>query len=144
MTLLLIVAGRQVYTKGRPPWFDKRGKLINKPYLVGVCGGSASGKTTVAETIVDELNMDWVNMLSMDSFYKVRNIYFFNFCKIFFDHLFNCKKTQELSTEDKERAARNEYNFDSPNAFDFELLLKTFIRLQEGKASEVRFFCYFF
>ncbi|UYV62794.1 UCKL1, partial [Cordylochernes scorpioides] len=37
----------------------------------GLCGGSASGKTTLAEKIIEELNVPWVTLLSMDSFYKV-------------------------------------------------------------------------
>ena len=37
----------------------------------GVCGGSASGKTTVAKRIIEALDVQWVSLLSMDSFYKV-------------------------------------------------------------------------
>lgn len=39
--------------------------------LAGVCGGSASGKTTVARNIIEELDVPWVTLLSLDSFYKV-------------------------------------------------------------------------
>jgi len=38
---------------------------------VGVCGGSASGKTTVARKIIEELDVQWVSLVCMDSFYKV-------------------------------------------------------------------------
>ena len=48
----------------------------------------------------------------MDSFYKV------------------------LSPEQHEAAARNEYNFDHPDAFDFALLTKTLKRLKAGKRVE--------
>ena len=37
----------------------------------GLCGGSASGKTTVANNIIEQLGVPWVCMLSLDSFYKV-------------------------------------------------------------------------
>jgi len=37
----------------------------------GVCGGSASGKTTVARKIIEALNVQWVSLVCMDSFYKV-------------------------------------------------------------------------
>lgn len=37
----------------------------------GLCGGSASGKTTVANKIIEALDVPWVVLLSMDSFYKV-------------------------------------------------------------------------
>ena len=48
----------------------------NKPQTshflsTGLCGGSASGKTTVAKRIISELGVPWVIILSLDSFYKV-------------------------------------------------------------------------
>lgn len=39
--------------------------------VTGLCGGSASGKTTVARKIIEALDVPWVVLLSMDSFYKV-------------------------------------------------------------------------
>lgn len=52
----------------------------------GLCGGSASGKTTVANKIIEALDVPWVVLLSMDSFYKVREsrILVFFFCLISF------------------------------------------------------------
>ena len=41
--------------------------------MIGICGGSASGKTTVANKIISELGVPWVTQLSMDSFYRVLN-----------------------------------------------------------------------
>ncbi|XP_068233159.1 uridine-cytidine kinase-like 1 isoform X1 [Palaemon carinicauda] len=103
---------RTIYTAGRPPWYDCQGQLI-EPFVIGVCGGSASGKTTVARKIIEELDVPWVTLLSLDSFYKV------------------------LTEKHHEEAARNEYNFDHPDAFDFELVVKTLGRLREGKKVEV-------
>jgi uridine kinase len=40
-------------------------------FCTGICGGSASGKTTVAAKIIESLDVPWVTLLSMDSFYKV-------------------------------------------------------------------------
>ena len=40
-------------------------------FTSGICGGSASGKTTVANKIIESLGHPWVTLLSMDSFYKV-------------------------------------------------------------------------
>lgn len=45
--------------------------LVSPP-LPGLGGGSASGKTTVARMIIEALDVPWVVLLSMDSFYKVR------------------------------------------------------------------------
>lgn len=81
--------------------------------FLGICGGSASGKTTVAEKIIESLGVPWVTLLSMDSFYKVLN-----------------EKQHNI-------ADRNEYNFDHPDAFDFDLLITTLQRLKEGRKVEV-------
>lgn len=45
----------------------------------GLCGGSASGKTTVANKIIEALDVPWVVLLSMDSFYKVTVSVFLSF-----------------------------------------------------------------
>ncbi|KAJ1529518.1 hypothetical protein ONE63_006291 [Megalurothrips usitatus] len=103
---------RTIYTAGRPPWYDSTGQQV-EPFVIGICGGSASGKTTVAEKIIESLDVPWVTLLSMDSFYKV------------------------LNEKQHEQAAKNEYNFDHPDAFDFDLLAETLQRLKEGKKVEV-------
>lgn len=46
-------------------------KLLLLVCPAGLCGGSASGKTTVANKIIEALDVPWVVLLSMDSFYKV-------------------------------------------------------------------------
>jgi len=103
---------RTIYTAGRPPWYDSQGQQV-EPFVIGICGGSASGKTTVANKIISELGVPWVTLLSMDSFYKV------------------------LNEKQHEAAALNEYNFDHPDAFDFELLTSTLLRLKAMKKVEV-------
>lgn len=45
--------------------------------------------------------------------------------------------SQVLTPEQHEQAARNEYNFDHPDAFDYELLAETLMRLKEGKQVDV-------
>ena len=44
---------------GRFPWFDIDGKPF-EPYLLGIAGGSASGKTSVSMRILKSLNVPWV------------------------------------------------------------------------------------
>jgi len=82
-------------------------------FVIGLAGGSASGKTTVAQRIIESLGVRWVSLLSMDSFYKV------------------------LNEEQHKQAALNEYNFDHPDAFDFDLMVQTLQKMKEGKRVEV-------
>ncbi|XP_061756794.1 uridine-cytidine kinase-like 1 isoform X2 [Nerophis ophidion] len=110
---LLRTNKRTIYTAGRPPWYNVTGTTFKEAFVIGLCGGSASGKTTVANKIIEALDVPWVVLLSMDSFYKVLN-----------------KDAQEL-------AARNEYNFDHPDAFDFELLVIVLRKLKKGKSIKV-------
>ena len=52
--------------------FPVPGSVCEKELIVaGICGGSASGKTTVAAKIIESLDVPWVTLLSLDSFYKV-------------------------------------------------------------------------
>lgn len=44
---------------------------------------------------------------------------------------------QELSDEQHHQAVRNEYNFDSPDAFDTDCIVYTLRRLKEGKSVEI-------
>lgn len=48
-----------------------------EPFVIGICGGSASGKTTVAQKIIESLDIPWVTLLSMDCFYKVNKVLFY-------------------------------------------------------------------
>ncbi|CAH0730069.1 unnamed protein product, partial [Brenthis ino] len=109
---------RTIYTAGRPPWYNCTGGQEVEPFLIGIGGASASGKTTVATKIIESLNIPWVTIVSMDSFYKVLN-----------------EKQHHL-------AMRNEYNFDHPDAFDIELLISVLHRLKEGKKVEVPIYNY--
>jgi pantothenate kinase-related protein Tda10 len=65
------IRSSSIFHKGRPAWYNATGE-IKEAFVIGICGGSASGKTTVAQSIVEKLNVPWVTLLSMDSFYKVR------------------------------------------------------------------------
>jgi uridine kinase len=64
--------------------------------LIGIAGGSGSGKTLVARTIVRELGTDRVVVIDQDSYYK--------------------------NLEDVPFRDRDSRNFDHPDAFDSELL----------------------
>uniref|UniRef100_A0A3Q2CSX5 Uridine-cytidine kinase 1 like 1 n=1 Tax=Cyprinodon variegatus TaxID=28743 RepID=A0A3Q2CSX5_CYPVA len=110
---LLRTSKRTIYTAGRPPWYNEHGTQSKEAFVIGLCGGSASGKTTVARKIIEALDVPWVVLLSMDSFYKV------------------------LSPEEQLLAASNDYNFDHPDAFDFDLLTHTLRKLKQGKSVKI-------
>lgn len=86
---------------------------MKEAFVIGICGASASGKTTVAKNITAALDVPWVSLVSMDSFYKV------------------------LTDEEKAEAAKNNYNFDHPDAFDLDLLVETLTKLKAGKRVEL-------
>ncbi|KAG4089367.1 uridine kinase [Neocallimastix lanati (nom. inval.)] len=102
---------KEIYS-GRAPWYNFQGE--NLPiYIIGITGGSASGKTTVSERIIQELDVPWVVLLSMDSFYKV------------------------LTPEQHKLAEANNYNFDHPDSFDIDLLIETLKKLKKGIAVDI-------
>ncbi|WP_281232189.1 uridine kinase [Flavobacterium gelatinilyticum] len=75
--------------------------------IIGIAGGTGSGKTTVVHQIMNELPDTEVGVISQDSYYK---------------------ETTNLSFD--ERAL---INFDHPRAIDFELLVKHLKALKEGE-----------
>lgn len=83
------------------------------PFIIGVAGGTASGKTTVCDLVAQRLNDSCVVMLSQDAFYR------------------------DLNEEDQARAHAKNYNFDVPDAFDVPLILKCLMDLKAGRCSEV-------
>jgi len=79
---------------------------MRRGVLIGIAGGSASGKTLLASRIDDALGTDHVLVLKQDSYYR---------------------DLSELSAEERARQ-----NFDHPDAFDTPLLLSHLETLLEG------------
>jgi uridine kinase len=52
---------------GRNPWYLPDG-TCNPAFVVGLAGGSASGKTSLAKAILHSLALPWVLLLSQDSY----------------------------------------------------------------------------
>lgn len=81
-----------------------------RPVLIGLAGGSGSGKTTVTRAIISQLDPAMVAVIDQDSYYKDQS------------HL--------------NLADRRLVNYDHPDAFDFELLLGHIEALLSEKAVE--------
>nr|XP_019044985.1 uridine kinase [Kwoniella bestiolae CBS 10118]OCF23915.1 uridine kinase [Kwoniella bestiolae CBS 10118] len=98
---------------GRAPWYGPDGKNV-EAYVVGIAGGSASGKTSVARAILSALNyVPTVLILSQDAFY--------------------CAHTPE----EVELAFNNDLDLDHPNSIDTPLFVKCLLDLKQGKATEI-------
>lgn len=80
------------------------------PIVIGVAGGSGSGKSTVVRRIVDNLGDDHVSVLEHDRYYRDRN---------------------DLRLE--ERAA---LNYDHPDSLETDLLVRHVLALKGGEAVE--------
>ncbi len=79
-------------------------------YIIGIAGGTGSGKTTVARKIIDSIPSDKVALIPQDSYYN---------------------DTTHLTMEE-----RKKINFDHPDAFDWKLLAQQIEDLRNGKSIE--------
>lgn len=82
----------------------------NKPVIIGVTGGSGSGKTTVSRAIFEQLHGHLLLMLQEDSYYNDQS---------------------DMPFEERIKT-----NYDHPNAFDTELLVKQLKDLLDWKTIE--------
>ena len=79
-------------------------------YIIGIAGGTGSGKTTVVKKILETLPTDRVALIPQDSYYN---------------------DTTHLTPEERKRI-----NFDHPDAFDWKLLTQQIQALRQGKSIE--------
>ncbi len=79
-------------------------------YIIGIAGGTGSGKTTVVRKIVETLPDDKIALIPQDSYYN---------------------DTTELTMEERRRI-----NFDHPDAFDWDLLTHQIEELRNGRPIE--------
>ena len=78
--------------------------------IIGIAGGTGSGKSTVLKKIVEALPPHYVAVVPLDSYYN---------------------DTTEMTEEE-----RHAINFDHPDAFDWKLLIKQVNELRKGNAIE--------
>ena len=84
--------------------------------LLGIAGGTGSGKTTLADKLVDSFGRDEVSILRHDNYYK---------------------RHDEMCYED-----RTKLNYDHPDAFDTELLCEHIRALKRGVEIEMPLYDY--
>ena len=82
-----------------------------KPLVIGIAGGSGSGKTTVSKEISKRLPADRVLILTEDAYYN---------------------DNSAVSMDE-----RKKINYDHPNAYDTDLLIEQLQDLLDGKAIEM-------
>nr|WP_164508106.1 uridine kinase [Lapidilactobacillus wuchangensis] len=89
--------------------------MLQKPIIIGVTGGSGSGKTTVSQRIFESVSGHSVAMLQQDAYYKYSPL---------------------------PLAERQQINFDHPLAFDNDLLLAHLKALLQHQAIDVPLYDY--
>jgi uridine kinase len=82
-----------------------------KPCILGVAGGTGSGKTTVARAILDTVGADRITLIEQDSYYR--------------------------DVDWRSEAELLHHNFDHPSALDNELLVSHLAALKAGHPIEV-------
>lgn len=88
-----------------PPWTE--------PYVIGIAGFSGSGKTSVSQRIIQELNQPWTVLLLFDNFYR------------------------PLTPDQTRLAHQGNYDFDTPNSIDIDFAVEVLSSLKQGKKTEI-------
>lgn len=83
-----------------------KGQDFVKPMIIGVTGGTASGKTSLCMRITERVGLDCA-YIALDSFYK--------------------------GLSESEHDDAHNYNFDHPNAIDFDCAYEILLQLIDGK-----------
>ncbi len=85
--------------------------MDNKTIIVGIAGASASGKSLLAQTLIQEFPADQVCMISEDCYYKDQS---------------------HLTMEERVKT-----NYDHPDSMDHELLRQHLLMLKNGQAIDL-------
>jgi uridine kinase len=79
--------------------------------IIGICGGTGSGKTTIARAIVESVGVENVVLVEQDSYYR--------------------------NLSDMPLDERHQANFDHPDAIDSDMLVNHLLRLKQGLLVEM-------
>ena len=89
---------------------------FQRPFIIGVAGGSSSGKTTISERLVELTGQEHVSLIELDSYY--------------------------LDRSDEPPEERRVLNYDHPDAFDWPLLNEHLAALAVGASAPVPIYDY--
>ena len=87
------------------------GDREGRPLIIGIAGGSGSGKTTIAQAMANEIGAENCAHILHDSYYRDQS--------------------------DLEEAARAQVNYDHPDSLETELLVEHLHALQHGAAVDI-------
>jgi len=90
--------------------------IFQRPFIIGVAGGSSSGKTTISERLVELTGPEHVSLIELDSYY--------------------------LDRSDEPPEERRFLNYDHPDAFDWPLLNEHLAALAAGASAPVPIYDY--
>ncbi len=90
--------------------------IFQRPFIIGVAGGSSSGKTTISERLVELTGPEHVSLIELDSYY--------------------------LDRSDEPPEERRILNYDHPDAFDWPLLNEHLAALAAGASAPVPIYDY--
>ena len=79
--------------------------------IIGICGGTGSGKTTIARSIVESVSAQNVVLVEQDSYYR--------------------------NLSDMPLDERHQANFDHPDSLDSDMLVNHILRLKQGLSIEM-------
>lgn len=85
-------------------------------FIIGICGGTGSGKTTLVQKLIQQIPPEQVSILYLDSYYK---------------------DNSNISMEE-----RRNINFDHPDSIDFNLFLNHVQLLQNGESVNMPIYSY--
>lgn len=90
--------------------------MAERPFIIGVAGGTSSGKSTIAERLTEMVGPEHLGLIRLDAYY--------------------IRRTHQPMTE---RAAAN---YDHPSAFDWDLLEEHLAELMAGRPAPIPVYDY--
>lgn len=112
----MVDAGASVSEQAQHWLSSDKKEFLMDTILIGIAGGTGSGKTTLADKLVESFGRDEVSILRHDNYYK---------------------RHDDIPFEE-----RAKLNYDHPDAFDTDLLCQHILELKAGKSIEMPVYDY--